>query len=171
MTSIIDISEDILRIVFSILTFKEQIAFRETAVSFCKASNLIKIKVGRINYMMTTYRFSGRCINAECITKLGWRVRPSGSVERWAARVKQPPAMGLTTFYYPKELMPPHDYEGDPYGLNYEFRHRLGNCERGYCVERLIPYCVRCMVEFVNVGERNDELDVPYMNRKGITNL
>ena len=81
-------------------------------------------------------------------------------------------SMGITTFYYPKELCPPHDYEGDPWGLNREYGYRDRACKEDMNqVQRYIPYCVVCMVEFVNFGERTDELEVPYRNRGGWDNL
>ena len=78
--------------------------------------------------------------------------------------------MGMTTFYYPKDLFPPHDYEGDPWGLNLEFTYREKACRGGAQVQRYIPYCTMCMMEFVNFGERTDELEVPYRNRQGESN-
>ena len=82
-------------------------------------------------------------------------------------------ALGLTTFYYPHELMEGHDYIEDPYGPNYEAMYRIRQCENGPQVRRNIPYCIPCMIKYVNFGEREDGLEVPFGsgNRHAIYNL
>ena len=169
MTSIMDISEDTLKIVFAILTtVGDQIAFRETSITFCDSSDLMKIKIGRMNFkyplLSSTHVFHRRsclCVNVDCgLARLLQRSRaPEGQS-----------SMGMTIFYYPKELCPPHDYEGDPWGLNREFSYRENACHDAVQIKRYIPYCTMCMMEFVNFGERTDELEVPYRNRQGDSN-
>lgn len=97
----------------------------------------------------------GACINSDCIYYRQW------DGER----------MGMTEFYYPVEIIQSHDHDGDPYGPNYEYPHRERACQESKCTHRYIPYCQKCMVEFVNFGYRDDGLEVPYENINGLNNL
>ena len=80
-------------------------------------------------------------------------------------------AVGLTTFYWPKELTEPHDSLNDPYGPNFECTIRMGQCERGPSVTRVVPYCMYCMNKYMNFGTREDGLEVPQANTCGFINV
>jgi len=103
----------------------------------------------RQSYQLGKHRC--KCINAEC--EFLWSA---------PTQLYTPNAIGLTTFYYPEDLLEPHDYDGDPYGPNYEFPIRARICRESPSVIRHIPYCEQCMIEYVNFGSREDELEVPY---------
>ena len=94
-----------------------------------------------------------KCINITC---------RNGS--KWQLTSKQ---LGQIFFYYPEELYEPHDEYDDPYGINFEAGIRQNQCKNGPSVKRCVPYCRNCMKEYMNFGEREDGLDVPFGEANG----
>lgn len=102
---------------------------------------------------MKGFWFNGNhnCKNSEC-----------GNIWTATTQTYSSEAVGMTTFYYPKKLIAPHDYQRDRYSPNLEFRHRVMACKNSPSVTRYIPYCEDCMMQYVNLGRREDGLDVPF---------
>ena len=145
-------------IVSNLLTLTDKLSARQANPQLHKAIHFMEVKLLCMSHKI--FHMSQRphiCINVDCDI---WRQMRCGCSP--AHLHTGTPAMGLTTFYYPEDLLEPHDYEGDPYGPNYEFPHRVRICRGSPSVTRHIPYCEHCMVEYVNFGSREDELEVPY---------
>ena len=75
-------------------------------------------------------------------------------------------AIGIAYFYYPNELNQPHGVE-DPYTINSESIIRNNICENSKNIRRFIPYCEECMKIYVNYGDREDGLEIPYGDSDG----
>ena len=133
---------------------------------FHSASNFMEIKIALLNEKITANALKRQrnlprlspitplaCANSNCKNTAGWESDP-----RWPNRM----GIGLTTFYYPHELSEPHNNANNPYGPNFVDHLRLKQCWDGPQVIRYIPYCTKCMLKFVNYGERKDKLEVPY---------
>jgi hypothetical protein len=197
MTELALLPNEILSIIFGLLSIaKDLIAFKETATVFNLASNMMKIKIAHmtdktITYM-TQFRFTNRvnarspirirmldksnkvrdikninCANHNCVMYEPENM-PYTAIHRNGG--SQTPALGLTTFYWPKELWSAHDYLHDPYGPNYEASYRIRQCEDGPSISRIVPYCELCMNKYMNFGTREDWLDVPCANMNGFIN-
>lgn len=153
----------------NLTTLEDQISARQVNLGFYNNiknfsinKSLMEMKLGEVHLGLNRIN-NNLCINGSC----GSRCQVVGRVEDVV--------MGCTMFYYPEELLEAHDYEGDPYGPNFEYRHRMRACqnavENGRFVKRYIPYCENCMLKCVNFGSRDDGLQVPYNNFKGYDNL
>jgi hypothetical protein len=156
-TTILNIPNDILTIIISqLVTSNDMLSFRHVNTDFNAAICFMQIKIAYMNNKkLVTRRIQLSCINDNCL-------------------LFEERTMETTTFYYPKELIEPHDHQGDPYGINFEFKHReniCNICKDGSSIERYIPYCEECMMNLVNFGTRDDGLDVPYYGINGHNNF
>ena len=154
-----------MKIVGYICLSKDMISMKETATSFNDIINMKKIKYAYMNELFESdNKQPNYCVNEVC----GWFNTTIAGLYKLRPKNK---CMGKTTFYWPEELCEQHDYEGDPYGVNREYRIRENQCNSGKSVVRLIPYCQMCMCMYVNMGERNDVNEVPYEGNDGTNNF
>ena len=143
----------------NLLTLTDKLSARQANPQLHKAIHFMEVKLLCMSHKI--FHRSQRphiCINVDCDI---WQQMRCGC-RYGCTKCTKTTAMGLTTFYYPEDLLEPHDYEGDPYGPNYEFPHRVRICRESPSVRRYIPYCQDCMIQYVNFGSREDELEVPY---------
>lgn len=160
----------LLIIVANFILASDNLSVRQICVGFWKACPFMSFKILSMTDKIDTvcHLNTESCINANCY----WRCIQTVAVGRYLDECKRfCLRLGTTTFYYPEELMEPHDYEGDPYGPNFEYPHRLRACRDSKCVKRYIPYCQRCTIDFVNFGMRDDDLEIPFDTVNGINNL
>ena len=146
MTSIIELPNDIAELIHNaLIEAKDKLALRHTSILFRDSSSKMKLKIAYMTDKLNAApKLDCMCANIRCINiPLHLNLRMPRVI---------PFALGETVFYYPNELFEPHDYEGDPYGPNFEFPYREQQCESGPTVTRNIPYCIDCMKKLCIYG-------------------
>jgi hypothetical protein len=187
MTTITLLPRDILSAIFGQLSLsKDIISFKEASIIFQGASNMVKLKIAYLNgkiillnptkgislqlssrLTINDYTPKKNCINANC----GWWNPTNAGLSQNRKATFKNKLLGPTTFYWPIDLCDQHDYDNDPYGINFEYSIRQKQCHNARCFTRYIPYCEMCMRMYVNIGERNDHNEVPFISSEGINNL
>ena len=78
-------------------------------------------------------------------------------------------ALGITYFYYPKNLSKSFNQLNIITDRNPEYLYylRVQECNNSLYIKRDIPYCEECMLQYVNFGERKDGMIVPFGRENG----